>query len=73
MKKYSLFCNMCGREIKMEENREKEETLNVEQIWGYFSKKDGEIHSFDLCEDCYDQLIAQFKLPVTIKKQTELL
>lgn len=59
-----IFCNKCGKEIKMENGILKEEILEVEKRWGYFSKKDNEIHSFDLCEECYDQLISQFKIPV---------
>ena len=73
MRKYSLFCNMCGKEIKMEKNVAREGVLAVEHTWGYFSEKDGEIHSFDLCEQCYDHLTAQCKIPPAIKKQTEYL
>ena len=73
MKKYSLFCNMCGREIKVETGIAREGVLSVEQIWGFFSEKDGQIHSFELCEKCYDELTARFRIPVTVKKQTEML
>lgn len=73
MKKYSIFCNRCGKEINGEYGRNGEDALSVEKIWGYFSRKDGEVHSFDLCETCYDELTAQFKIPVTVKKQRELL
>ena len=71
MRRYSLFCNMCGKEINMEKNLPQEGVLAVEKNWGYFSEKDGEIHSFDLCERCYDRLILEFKIPVTVKKQRE--
>lgn len=73
MKKYSVFCNMCGKEINTEAGRDGEDVLSVEKAWGYFSEKDGELHSFDLCEKCYDRLTAQFKIPVTVKEQSELL
>ena len=36
--------------------------------WGYFSKKDGETHSFDLCEECYDKWIGGFQIPVGIQE-----
>ena len=49
----------------------KEGILSVEKCWGYFSEKDGEIHELDLCEECYNKLIKQFKIPVTVKKQKE--
>ena len=38
-----------------------------------FSGKDGEIHSFDLCESCYDLLVQEFKIPPEKKEQTTLL
>ena len=40
MRKYSLFCNMCGKEIKMEKNVAREGVLAVEHTWGYFSEKE---------------------------------
>ena len=64
---------MCGREIRMEKDMLQEGVLSVRQKWGYFSDKDGETHSFDLCEKCYDRLISQFKIPVMIKKETEFM
>ncbi len=36
-----------------------EDVLTVEKRWGYFSRKTGEI-IFDLCEDCYDDLVRIF-------------
>ena len=41
--------------------------------WGYFSEKDGESHSFDLCEACYDKLTAGFKIPPEKNTEKELL
>ena len=73
MKKYSIFCNMCGKEIKMKDGWAEEGVLSVEKAWDYFSQKDGELHSFELCGNCYDQIAARFKIPVTVKRQTELL
>jgi len=37
------------------------------------SEKDGECHSFDLCEPCYDKMTAAFVLKPEIKEETELL
>ena len=45
-----------------------EDYLCVEKRWGYFSKKDNEVHRFELCEDCYDKLCASFRIPVDIEK-----
>ena len=37
--------------------------------WGYFSNKDNEVHHFDLCEECYDEMIAAFRTPVEIENR----
>ena len=56
MKEYSrkiekIYCNLCGEEIKKADGSDIfEDHLSVEKNWGYFSKKDGENHSFDICE-----------------------
>ena len=39
MKKYSLFCNMCGREIRVEKGIAREGVLSVEQNWDIFQKR----------------------------------
>lgn len=67
-----LRCNKCGREIKLQKGVPEEGVFHGDCIWGYFSRKDGEIHSFDLCEDCYDSLIRSFKLQVEVKENHEL-
>lgn len=38
-----VYCNCCGKEIRMEENMRYalEDYIVIEKIWGYFSKKDG--------------------------------
>lgn len=62
-----VICNKCGKEIAAENGRLKEDVLQVEKRWGYPSDKDNEVHSFDLCEACYDELTAAFLIPVEIK------
>ena len=59
-----IFCNQCGKEIIVKNEMPQEDILTVEKRWGYFSEKDNEVHRFDLCESCYDKLIAQFVIPV---------
>ena len=56
-----IFCNRCGKEITGQD------VLSVEKRWGYFSQKDGETHRFDLCEECYDEWIASFQIPIEIE------
>ena len=60
-----IICNQCGKEIPVVDGYPRD------QEWGYFSEKDGERHSFDLCEECYDRLLASFKLPAEIENKAE--
>ena len=74
MKKgHVIYCNSCGRRLEGTDLLPGEEGLHIEKSWGYFSGKDGEIHSFDLCESCYDLLVQEFKIPPEKKEQTTLL
>ena len=50
----------------------KEGIFSAEVSFGYFSKKDGIRHQFDLCEECYDRMTREFLIPVTIQEETEL-
>ena len=68
-----MICNQCGKVWTAENGKETEDWLCVDKTWGYFSGKDGERHSFDLCEECYDRLIRGFALPVTVEERKELL
>ena len=68
-----VICNCCGKQITLEPKTEREDYLFVEMEWGFFSKKDGEIHRFVLCESCYDRWRDNFAVPVEIRMQTELL
>ncbi len=66
-------CNKCGRSLKVEDGYLKEGCFSAEAVFGYFSRKDGTTHRFDLCEDCYDEMIATFQVPVEEKEGAELL
>lgn len=68
-----VVCNKCGRSLRVEDGRLKEGCFSATAAFGYFSRKDGSIHRFDLCEDCYDSLTAQFEVPVEEENSTELL
>lgn len=68
-----VYCNCCQKELKVENQSVREGVLNIDVTWGYFSNKDGETHSFDLCEECYDQWISSFQIPITKKKTIELI
>jgi len=69
----TIICNKCKKAIKIEGNIVKEGLFEAEYRFGYFSKKDGEIHKFDLCEDCYDQISADFLVPPEVTEVTEVL
>ncbi|MCI8529661.1 MAG: hypothetical protein HFH82_11015 [Lachnospiraceae bacterium] len=68
-----VVCNQCGRKLKVEKGYLREFCFSADTVFGYFSRKDGTKHHFDLCEDCYDQLTSQFSIPVEIGEAAELL
>lgn len=59
-----VICNQCKKEILVENGIIKEGCFHADTSFSYFSQKDGEHHSFDLCEACYDKMIAKFAIPV---------
>lgn len=66
------LCNGCGRPIESGGNGH-QDALRVRKEWGYFSKRDLEVHEFNLCEDCYEKLTQEFVIPVTISQKLEVL
>lgn len=72
-KNLEIYCNACGKKLKVEKQMELEGVFHGRAQWGYFSNKDGETHTFDLCEACYDKWIAGFQIPVEITPENELL
>lgn len=69
----SVICNCCKKEIKVENGIVKEGCFCGNTQFGYFSNKDGMKHFFDLCEECYDKMIAGFAIPVETEEAKELL
>ncbi len=67
-----IYCNQCGKKLKMEHDILKEDAFEARKQWGYFSGKDAVLHSFVLCERCYDEMISHFKIPVKITEVTEI-
>jgi hypothetical protein len=66
-----INCNSCGKKIEIVHGMPSEGVASIDCDWGYASEKDGEKHSFDLCEKCYDEMICQFVIPVEQVIQTE--
>lgn len=67
------ICNRCGKTIEVKKEIAREDFFEVKKTWGYFSNKDGETHGFTLCEVCYDQWLSNFKIPVEITEENELI
>ncbi|MBB5265605.1 ribosomal-protein-alanine N-acetyltransferase [Catenibacillus scindens] len=67
-----IICNQCGTSEDVDGGLMKKEFVSVEKEWGYFSDKDTQIHRFDLCEACYDRLVAGFCYPVELERRLEL-
>lgn len=68
-----VICNQCKKDLKLENGYLKEGCFTTDFVFGYFSKKDGTRHRFDLCEECYDKLVAGFSVPVEESEARELL
>ncbi|MDY3919744.1 MAG: hypothetical protein SOZ59_12240 [Candidatus Limivivens sp.] len=65
-KKEDIYCNRCGKKLAGNGGVLTEDVLHVEKEWGYFSQKDGECHSFDLCEECCRELEETFQIPADV-------
>lgn len=68
-----VVCNQCKKELKVEKGYLKEGCFVADFSFGYFSKRDGIRHRFDLCEDCYNKMVAGFQIPVEEVQENELL
>ena len=60
------------RKLKMQHDVLLEDAFEAKKQWGFFSKKDMKLHSFVLCEECYDRITAQFVIPPDVSEVTEL-
>lgn len=68
-----IICNKCGKRIPVTKGVPQEDTLHVEKNWGYFSQNDGIKHTFDICEECYEEWVADFVEPILAEENLELL
>lgn len=69
----NVVCNSCSKKIKLIQGRPNEGVFFGKQNWGYFSNKDGETHSFCLCEECYDKIVDGFAISVKVLQEKELI
>ena len=73
----AAVCNCCGKSMKIQNGMLLEgicsvDTAHFDVAWDYFSEKDGEVHHFDLCEECYDRITLSFAVPPEISEDTEV-
>ena len=68
-----IICDRCGHYIDVTNEIAKEDYFSANKNWGYFSKKDGMSHSFELCEKCYDIITNVFCIPIEETQMTELI
>jgi len=59
-------CNLCGQQIKKDDFGYIADHLSVSKSWGYGQPTDGETHAFDLCYDCYVDLVSRFEIPMQV-------
>lgn len=72
-KNMTAYCNKCGKQLNVQNGIIMEGNAQITIYWDYFSEKDGEIHRFDICEECYGKLISEFKIPINIVRQKEMI
>ena len=73
IKKEVFVCNCCGEQIAAVDESDRAAFLDVRKAWGYFSKWDGCIHHFHICEKCYEKMIQSWLYPPDVAEQTELM
>lgn len=67
----AIVCNRCKKKIPLDKGILKHGVFSAAAAWGYFSEKDGEVHAWDLCEECYDEIVKEFAIPPQIEEATE--
>jgi len=68
-----VYCNSCGKSLKVENGILMEDAFEATKEWGYFSGRDTQVHRFNLCEECYEKLISEFQIPIEIRSKLEVL
>ena len=69
----TVICNSCGKKLVVLEGTVREGVIRIDHAWDFFSEKDGEVHHFDWCEDCYDSMVKEFSIPVDVEEEIEYL
>lgn len=69
----SVVCNCCGKKMVVENGILREGAMTINHAWDFFSEKDGEIHHWDICEECYDNMVNQFKIEMEVEERVEFI
>jgi hypothetical protein len=69
----TVICNQCGKKMVVIDGILREGAIHIDHAWDFFSEKDGEVHHFDLCEACYDRIIAEMKIAPEVEEQVEFI
>lgn len=56
-----VICNCCGQDIKKDRFGQLEDYVTIKKNWGYNSAFDGQVHDYDICNECYRDWINKFK------------
>lgn len=68
-----VICNRCEKKLVVENGMLKDSAYEGIQTFGYFSERDGVTHRFDLCEECYNEWIRMFRIPVSETENPEMI
>ncbi len=63
----NIICNKCEKKIEKNIHNYYDDFLEIKKRWNYHSSFDNEIHTFNLCEKCYKELINSFVIPINIE------
>ena len=57
-----VVCNMCATDIDITSAPYVDNHISIEKVWHYGSPFDGELHTIDLCSECYDKFLQTLKI-----------
>lgn len=68
-----IRCNHCARRLESKNGIVREDYIEIQKAWGYFSKNDGITQEFVICEQCAQKLVNSFLIPVKEYDTKELI
>lgn len=64
----TLLCNRCGKKHDNHDHIDFSDIESFSHTFGYGTTLDGTKYEFDLCEDCFKEIISDFKIKPEIKE-----